>query len=349
MAHLKQTSPQVAEAAGAPKPVQVQTVARAPLDQVLGAEATAVESQLVPIRINSQLASITQVAAKPGDIVLRGQLLLLLDDSLPKAKLESAQRDLANANNDLILARQQTEVFQDLGRRQLASDSEVLAVTRQQAQIRDRIVADELQVQEAMEALKVTRVVAPVSGMVTDGELHAGMVVRGGIDLMTISAIDPIYVTAKLGQDKIQGIYAGQAADVSLYAFPDRRFEGTVVLIKPTVDNQTRLVSAVVRVDNPGLEIKPGMNGVARLKSTREGVRAPAVAVISSAEGSRYVFVVGPDGVARIRPVTVGAESEGYFAIESGLNAGERVVVVGQAALTDNEAVRIGTEYAKGD
>jgi hypothetical protein len=58
------------------------------------------------------------------------------------------------------------------------------------------------------------------------------------------------------------------------------------------------------------------------------------------------VFVVDENGVTHLRPVSIGLESGGLVEIQSGLSEGENVVVVGQAALSDRDTVRIGSEYA---
>jgi RND family efflux transporter MFP subunit len=280
--HMTLTDARVAAAAGAPKPVMVKAVSRGPIEQVLGAEATATESQLVPIRTSLTIATVAEAPVKLGDVVQQGQLLIRFDAAVPAAKLESARRDLQSAGGDLALLQERIATLRELNARGLASDDELRSAALQESAIRARMTAATLKQQEAANELRATQIVAPVSGVITDGELYPGMVVRGGTDLMTLRAIDPIHVTAMLSQDKIKGVFIGQPVDLSLYAFAERRFEGKVVLVKPTVDNQTRLVPVIVRLENPQLEIMPGMNGIARLKSAREGLRAPSVAVMST-------------------------------------------------------------------
>jgi RND family efflux transporter MFP subunit len=171
------------------------------------------------------------------------------------------------------------------------------------------------------------------------------MVVRNTSDLVTLTGINPIHVVTKLGEDRIKYVHLGQDAEVSFYAFPEKTFKGKVVIVNPSVDLQTRLVSVIVLVDNPDLKLMPGMSGITTLNAQHDNVRVPAVAVMAAGDGNAYVFVADADDVAHIRPVKTGAGSAGFVEILAGVSAGERVVVVGQAALHDKQKVRVGTEY----
>ena len=228
----------------------------------------------------------------------------------------------------------------------LASSDEVKTASKEYSEVSKRVYDAEVKLWAAEANLKSTVSTAPVSGVVTAGELHAGMVVRAGIDLLTLSAIDPIHVTVKLSEDKLKFVNVGQKADVSFYAYPDRQFKGEVALINPTVDETSRLASLIIRLENPKLELMPGMNGVATIKVRREGLRVPAVALIASNEGTPYVFIINENEQAVLRRVAISARADGYVTVASGLEEGERVVVVGQTSLKDNQQVRIGTEYA---
>jgi RND family efflux transporter MFP subunit len=345
--HLTLTSAQVSTALGKPVPVSVQTVERSPIEQILGAEATAGESRLVTIRTSLNTATVSTAYVRLGDVVKYGQLLFRLDHGLQDITLATARNQLAVEKKDFAAAQQRLKTVEELNASGFASSDEVKVASKEFSDISKLLNDAEVKVQSALEDQKATSIISPVTGVVSDGELHDGMVVRSGTDLIKISDIDPIHVTVKLSEDKIKFAHIGQIAEVSFYAFPDRVFTGTVVIINPIVDDKTRLVSLVVRIDNHKLELMPGMNGVATIKSGREGLRIPAVSLVSSKDGAPYVFVVDKDNRARLRRVIVGAQAEGYAEVESGLTEGERVVVVGQIGISDNQEVRIGTEYAE--
>ena len=344
--HMVRTNPDTAASAGKPSPVAVQIVKRDSVEQVIGAEAAASASQLVPIRITLITATVSRAYAKLGGIVKQGDVLFRLESGLQNVTLASARNELAIEQRDLQSAKKRLDDVEKLNTTGLASSDEVKIATKDYSEVSKRVNDAEVKLWAAEADQKATVVIAPVSGVVTDGELHAGMVVRSGNDLLVLSAINPIHVTVKLSEDKLKYTNVGQKADVSFYAYPDRLFSGEVVLINPTVDEKSRLASLLIRLDNQKLELMPGMNGVATIKIHREGLRIPAVALISSNEGSPYVFIVDENEQAKLRRVTVSARADGYVTIASGLTEGERVVVVGQSSLNDNQKVRIGTEYA---
>lgn len=345
--HLTHTSTEVAAAAGKPIPVAVQTVERSSMEQVLGAEATTSESQLIPIRTSLMTASVARTYVRLGDIVKRGQLLSKLEHGLQDITLASARGQLAIERHDLDFAKQRLQAVEELNSDGFVGSDEIKVASKDFSDVSKRVFDAEIRVQSALDNQQATSLISPAAGVISDGELHAGMVVRAGVDLLKVSAIDPIHVIVKLSEDKVKFARIGQLAEVSLYAFPGRTFKGKVALINPTIDDKTRLVSLVVRIDNPKLELMPGMSGVATIKSRRLGLRIPAVSLISSKEGSPYVFVVDKNNRARLRRVNIGIRAEGYVEIESGLVEGERVVVVGQIGLSDNQEVRVGTEYAE--
>ncbi|MDO8413853.1 MAG: efflux RND transporter periplasmic adaptor subunit [Gallionellaceae bacterium] len=345
--HLGRTSPDVAAAAGLPLPVAVQMVGSAPTEQILGAEAVAKESQLLPIRTSQMTATVAKSNVKLGDIVKRGEVLYQLEGGLQGVTLRSARSELAIEQQDAVAAKQRLLAVKELYNAGLASSDEFKTVSKDYSDISKRVYNAEVKVQAAAENQRAILSIAPVTGVVTEGELHSGMVVRAGVDLFKLSVIDPIHVTIKLAEDKVKYAQIGQIAEVSFYAFPGRTFQGKVALINPTVEDKTRLASVIVRVDNPKLELMPGMNGVATIKSQHENLRIPSVALISSKEGSPYVFIVDQENRAHLRRVGVRAQAGGFAEIESGLDGGEQVVVVGQTSLSDNQQVRVGTEYAE--
>lgn len=345
--HKISISPDAAAAMGTPSPVAVRAASRGVVEQVLGAEATAGESVLVPVRTSLMTARVTEAHGTLGDIVKQGGLLFRVDSSVQDVAVASARNQLEIDQRDQDNAAKRLKAVEDLSRQGLASADELKVAAKELSDASRRVADDQVKLSTAVADQKATVVLAPVTGVLTAGELHAGMVVRSGVDLLTLSAIDPIHVVVSFAEDKVKYAHVGQSADVTFYAFPGRVFTGKVVRINPTVEKKTRLVSLVVRIDNPKLELMPGMTGVASIKSRREVLRIPTISVISATEGSPYVFVVDAANRAHLRPVSLGMQADGFVEVESGVSEGDQVVVVGQTALNENREVRIGTEYAQ--
>jgi len=86
------------------------------------------------------------------------------------------------------------------------------------------------------------------------------------------------------------------------------------------------------------------MRGVVHLINEDEGLRVPLVSLINERNGQAMVFVA-EDGVARMKKVSMGVRGGSYAVISGEVAEGDRVVVVGQAALSDGDDLRVGDEY----
>jgi Cu(I)/Ag(I) efflux system membrane fusion protein len=228
----------------------------------------------------------------------------------------------------------------------MATADELRKAMQEEAEARVKLSSAESRLAQANDDYQATRVRAPVSGIVTACDLNPGTVVRQGTDLMKISEINPVLVNAMMGEEKTNYVYIGQEAEITFYAFPGRKFQGEVVIVNPSIDEKSRLVTAIIRVKNPKFEIKPGMNGMAQLQYRREALRVPGIALLSQKDSAAHVFAVDDQGVAHLRQLRLGASSEGYFEVIEGLERGDRVVVVGQSALSDKVRVRVGDQHA---
>lgn len=337
--HMSQSDPKVAMAAGKPLPVSVRTVSNGEIGQVIGAESAAGESQLVTIRTSLKTVRVSKVSVNLGDVVHKGDLVIQFDDEIQRATLRSLDEQLKSFRKQLAQTKENMRSTEDLYKRGLVSVSEMLKSSKEESELTTKIAALDLQYAQAQDDLKATRVTSPVSGIITERMVNPGMIANQGMDLLKVSAINPLHVTARVSEDKIRYIYMNQQAEVLFYAFPEKSFRGKIALINPSIEEKTGLATIVVAVDNPDLALKPGMNGNVRFGSKYQSLRVPNVALISAKNNKAYVFVVDDQNVAHQRQVMIGASGDGYTVVESGLTSGEKVVVVGHTSLKDNMPV----------
>ena len=199
---------------------------------------------------------------------------------------------------------------------------------------------------QAQHDLAASRITAPATGIITAVELVGGVVTKPYINLLTLGVIDPVHFELGLNEDKIRSVQVGQKVGLTFNAYPGRKFQGSVALIKPVIDEKTRLMTIVVRLDNPDLALKPGMRGLAIVSNKTSGLKVPSVSIMSQREDTAEVFTVDANGVTHLRLIKTGLQGNGYVEAREGLTEGEQVVIVGQAGLKDNDKVRIGDEYA---
>ena len=123
-------------------------------------------------------------------------------------------------------------------------------------------------------------------------------------------------------------VKSGSKAKVMINAYPDKKFEGTITYVYPTLNAQTRTVPVRVELANPGLLLKPSMFAKVELVvSTKTAVvTVPVSAVIDS--GTRQIVLI-QRGEGRFEPreVKLGVRSDAYLEVIEGVKDGEQVVV----------------------
>ena len=169
---------------------------------------------------------------------------------------------------------------------------------------------------------------SPVSGVVTEKKAVQGMRFMPGEALYQVSDLSSVWVVADVFEQDLGWVKNGAKVLVSISAFADKRFPGTVTYIYPTLKSETRTVSVRVELANPGLLLKPGMFAQMELQASGKGnvLTVPVSAVIDS--GTRQIVLLSL-GSGRFEPreVRLGARSDSFVEVVSGIAQGDEVVV----------------------
>ncbi len=181
---------------------------------------------------------------------------------------------------------------------------------------------------------------APFGGYVSEKAVVEGHKVEPGADLMTITDLSRIWVTAQIYEAEASAARVGSPATVSLQYDPSVSLRGRVSLVYPTVDTETRTLQVRVEFANPGLVLKPGMFVNVELERARAGgLVVPDSAVIDT--GTRQVvFVEAAPGHFEPREVKVGMRADGKAVLSAGIEAGERVAVAANFLLDSESRLR---------
>jgi RND family efflux transporter MFP subunit len=169
---------------------------------------------------------------------------------------------------------------------------------------------------------------SPASGIVMEKKAVQGMRFMPGEMLYQVADLSRVWVIADVFEQDLALVKNGAKAQVSINAYPDKAFTGTVTYVYPTLKAETRTVPVRVELANPGGLIKPGMFAQVDLQVAAKaaGITVPVSAVIDS--GTRQVVLVQlKEGRYEPRAVKVGARSDNYIEVQSGVQEGEQVVV----------------------
>lgn len=339
--HQHSTYWKSARNAGLPIPVQIETVGTGSVDESVPAEGVAREFEVV---ILSPLLTgrVARVLVRLGDTVKQGQRLAEMDSAPLLSRVKQAEAQLRLNRQELAINADKAASMQGLFDDNIVDRDDLNTALVNRLRSEQAVAEAEDLVVQASVNLAAAHMDSPVDGRVISVDAYPGSIVRGQTPVLTVARLDPMLIEAPVTEDKIRFVHIGQQAQVSLYAFPGEVLEGKVRWINPTVDKTTRLLTAQIALANPDFRLQPGMQGIVWLKNRqRDVVRVPTIALVSTKDDRAYVFVVDADEVAHIREVRTGIYAEGYIEVTRGLQAGERVVVVGQVGLQDNDKVLI--------
>lgn len=290
---------------------------------------------------------ILRVMASQGDRVRAGQPLAHLDSVeldqawsefvKAKARLELAQKNL---KREEILFEKKVSPEKDVlkARQELTETEADLNLSRERFRLLGIDISQVEQQKNGMgtENHPLIPISSAISGVVLEKAVSQGEVVGPDKVLFTVADLSTLWVVIDIFEKDISHIHKGTAAKISLTAFPDKEFRGTVSLISDVLDEKTRTVKARVNVDNTSGILKPGMFATVTVDTAKDRTQK-AIAIPESAvllEGStRYVFVqIGPEKFKR-REITVLRTFGKKVEVIEGLNEGETIVAKGAFTL----------------
>lgn len=179
---------------------------------------------------------------------------------------------------------------------------------------------------------------APQSGVLDNLNIREGFFVEPGTTLMSVGALDDVWVEAEVFERQAALVRTGLPVAMTLDYLPGQRWQGTVDYVYPTLDPRTRTARVRLRFANPDALLKPNMFAkiVIQANTEDDALVIPREAVIRTGAQDRVVLALGA-GRFKSVAVELGRLSAEYAAIQSGLKAGERVVISAQFLL-DSES-----------
>jgi HlyD family secretion protein len=191
--------------------------------------------------------------------------------------------------------------------------------------------------------LRDSTISAPFAGTITHRSVEPGETVSSSSSnaVFMLSEVADVYVELVVPAQHRSELQLNQEATMTVDGLPGQTFQGRIEEIRPAADAASRTFGVRVLVPNPKGILRPGMfaRGAIVVGVRRGVLQIPEEAVMTATSGS-IVFVVR-NGLAVRQPVSLGTHTGGMVEITSGLADGDKVVVQGQDALTDNQPVSL--------
>lgn len=270
--------------------------------------------------------TIERIAFEPGARVERGALLVALDRSIEAANLEQAKADAALWGRRTDRARE------------LFDAKTIPAADLDTAQ--SSLAAAQARVASLSATLDKKTIRAPFAGELGIKRISRGQYLQPGDAIVTLQALERVFVEFTLPQRELGRLAVGMPVRASSDAWPERRFDGTIAAIEPTLDAATRSVRVQATFDNAERRLRPGMfvSTDVVLPDRVEAVVVPSTAVVYASYGDS-IFTVADDETVTRRIVRLGRKRGDFVQVLSGIEAGTRIVAVGGYKLQNGETV----------
>ena len=276
--------------------------------------------------------------AVTGQKIGRGQVIA----TLYSPEIYSAQQDLIQAARLIKRLRDGTPTAR-------AAAEAALGSTRERLRLLG-VPERELQAMESAERpFRQVSIRANVGGTVIERLINEGAYVNPGTGIYRVADLSKVWVQLDAYERDLAIVSRGQKVSLSISAFPDETFEGTVAFIDPVLDRRTRTSQVRVEVANRDGRLQPGMFAEATVSGGNDEPRLkqlviPATAPLFTGRRS-VVYVEVPDAeqpTYEARQVRLGLKTGDSYPVIAGLQEGERVVVSGAFSLDADLQIRGG-------
>lgn len=278
---------------------------------------------------------IMDIGFTSGAVVDKGQYLLQIDDSLDVQNLKNNQAQLTLAQLDF---NRKEKLYRTNAISKSDYDNSLAQLRQSQAQV------DKTLVEIAQKHIQ-----APFAGMVGISQVNVGQYLTPGSDIVTLQALDSLYVNFSLPQRYLSKVHKGQQVSLTSDAYPDKTFVGKVTAVNSVISDNTRNINVQATVANPDLILYPGLfvNVQLHLPEQQQVMTVPQTAVDYSLYGDIvYVIQEGtkdgkPVTTVKQRMVKVGDSKDNKVQLLSGVKVGEKIVKDGQLKLSEGKEVII--------
>jgi len=318
------------------------------------------EIELIP-QVSGKVLSVSPIMVDGGEFQ-EGDSLLRIDPldyelavTLARARVKDSESRLKVAEEEAASAKEEWQLLYQNNREVEKEPPALVAKEPQLAAAKARLAADQADLQKAQLNLKRTVLKAPFDGRVSDESVDIGQYVAAGRSLASIFSTRAAQIVVPFDDESlywfdVPGFTPGNGAGspvkvIARVAGRDLNWPGKIMRAEGKLDERTRMVNVVVRVEKPYATKPPLVAGLfATVEIMGHTLENAAVIPRSALRENNIVWVVENGGQLKFRSVEVARMGTNQAILRSGLEDGDMVVTSGLKAVTDGMQVRISLQ-----
>jgi Cu(I)/Ag(I) efflux system membrane fusion protein len=268
-----------------------------------------------------------------GDYVNKGDAVYVL-----------YSEDIAIAKQDYVLAYKQLSMPGDFGK----NAKNLLSSAKQKLSFFGLTNAQIESLKTAKDVQPNTTFYSTYSGTITELLITEGSYAMEGSGIIKLADLNTLWLETQVNVNYAKNLKLGQNANISFTDFPEKTINTKVSFINPEINPDSRLLLIRMEIPNPNLQLKPGMQAIAKLSQPKQkGLFIPTDAVIRE-ENAAYIWVEKRPGVFENIMVETGLETNGMIEIKSEIDAAKKVVITGAYAINSEYIFRKGIDPMEG-
>ena len=271
--------------------------------------------------------------------IVNSRKKLFEEGAIPGRDLDTAQAALVQAQAAFDSAAKHLESVRNVSREAALKSAQ------------GQLTSAEGKLKGAQAQVNYSEIRSPIDGVVTDRPLFAGETAAAGAPLITVMEASSLLAKAHIAQSVAQQMKLGDEAQVQVPGLADP-VTAKVSLISPALDPGSTTVEVWLKIDNKAGVLKVGtpVKAIITGKTVAQAWKIPASAVLTAQDGtSKSVMVVGTDGAAHRKPVTLGIADGDDVQVSGGLSPSDNVITGGAYGLDDGTRVKVGPAEADDD
>lgn len=284
----------------------LQVTTASPQTIVSSVEATGTVEPIRIIEVKSQAGGeILQLPVELGDQVTQGTLLVQINDRDVRNAFDQAQADLDVAQARFDVAARQLGRIEQLHESDIVTEEELESAILEHANSKAALVRGQVNLELAEDRLQDVTLRAPISGTIVERAIEVGQVITGtrdltgGTALMKMADLREVQVRMLVDETDIGRLQPGMPAEITVEAYRDRTFRGSVLKIEPqaVVEQNVTMFAVLTRIANEDDLLKPGMNADVEVVIGRQDnvLSLSNSAIKSQAEAARILDAFGID------------------------------------------------------